>query len=276
MPSLNNIKKLCAELDIKPTKSKGQNFLIDKNILAKIISTANLQANDTILEIGPGFGTLTQALIKNTKQVISVELDKKLFNFLTEEYKTTNNLELIQGDIIELLRNPNSQLAKLKNYKVIANLPYQITSHFLRLILERPNKPTEITLMIQKEVAERICAQPGRMSVLSVMVQYYTDPQILFTVSQNSFWPAPAVNSALIKLKTKQLNSSPDFDKKLFKTIKTGFSSKRKMLKNNLGNIYDKNKLVQIFSALNLNPKTRAQNLSIPDWINLTKKLTSQ
>ena len=279
--SINHIKDICKELEIWPAKSKGQNFLVSESVRDRIIQAAELNKDDLVLEIGPGLGVLTEELIKKSK-VVAVELDKKLYFYLTNKIK---NLELIQADVLEFLDG------KDKFNKVVANLPYQITSHVLRMMLEK-NTADEYILMVQREVGERMVAKPGRMSLLSVMAQYYSEPKILFSVSKGNFWPQPKVDSVVVKLKVK---SSPPIssvkssrslkanqpkaeklkvnDEIFFRVVKAGFSAKRKMLKNNLGGIYGIEKVKQALKEISLDEKVRAQEISVDKWIELGKKL---
>lgn len=262
MYSIGEIKQICKELDIQLTKSKGQNFLINESVRDRIIQAADLKGDETVLEIGPGLGALTEELIKKSK-VIAVELDKKLYGYLKS--KKLENLELVQGDILNFLRGEN------KFAKVVANLPYQITSHILRVMLEK-NVAEELIVMVQKEVGERIVAKPGKMSILSVMVQYYSEPQILFKVSKGNFWPRPKVDSAVVKLKVKSLKFEVDEDK-LFRIIKIGFSAKRKMLKNNLAGVYAAEQVKRVLKKIGLAENVRAQELSTEQWLNFYTQL---
>jgi len=261
--------------DIKPLKRMGQNFLIDENVLGKIIESAELSKNDTILEIGPGLGILTIELAKRVKRVIAIEKDKILCQALKKilEDQRINNVELINGDILN-----TKYKIQATSYKLIANLPYYITSPVIRKFLEAGNKPAStrggeptrggpslMILMVQKEVAERICAKPPKMSILSVAVQFYAEPEIIDYVSKNCFYPQPKVDSAIIKIVPKQI---PKINtEKFFALVRAGFSAKRKMLKNNLSTLLEANQLN--LEKLGLNPKVRAENLSINDWLKL-------
>jgi len=269
---LSQTQNICQELNLNPVKSKGQNFLVEQKVIDDIIQASESDDNKTILEIGPGLGILTQELINISNRVVAVELDKKLFVYLKEKFKGVKNLELIAGDILELLNNEIIGLLD-KKYKVVANLPYQITSHILRRLLELENKPMKLIVMVQKEVAERICALAGQMSVLAVMVQYYSQPEIIRIVNRNNFWPAPQVDSAILKLTVKRTKDTKIDDNKFFKLVKIGFSSKRKMLKNNLSNIYNSQQVIKVLEEMNLNLKIRAQELRVEEWIGLYKEL---
>jgi len=264
------IKKLFFKYNVRPSKKLGQNFLIDNSVLKNVIQSANLKKNDTILEIGPGIGTLTFELAKNTKKVITIEKDKRMCEILKDlsEYLNIRNIEIINKDILRL----NLRLYTLKPYKVIANLPYYIVSPVIRKFLEAKNPPKEMILMVQKEVAKRICAKPPKMSLLAVSVQFYAKPEILFYVSKNSFWPQPKVDSAVIKLKIKNLKFK--INKNLFfKIVKAGFSQPRKQLVNNLSKMLKltKEEVKRWLSNNRIKPTQRAETLKLQDWIKLTR-----
>jgi 16S rRNA (adenine1518-N6/adenine1519-N6)-dimethyltransferase len=269
--TLTEIKDICKVYNIVPTKSRGQNFLFDQNIIAKIIKSANLSKKDVVLEIGPGLGVLTEHLVRHVKRVVAVELDKKIIEFLSNKYKENTNLEVIEGDI---LRVDIDSLGLAGGYKIVANLPYNITSNFIRKFLEADNSPTEMIIMVQYEVAKRMIEKPGKMSILAVAVQFYSEVEILFKVDRNSFWPSPKVDSAVIKIKMKK---KPDFDnpKHFFRIVKMGFSAKRKQLQNNLsGGLHrDREEIKQILQKVGLDEKIRAQDLSIKNWIDVIKKI---
>ncbi|OGY43803.1 MAG: ribosomal RNA small subunit methyltransferase A [Candidatus Buchananbacteria bacterium RIFCSPHIGHO2_02_FULL_40_13] len=271
MLSLFDIRQICQEYSIVPQKSQGQNFLFDDNIVKKIITAANLNVQDTVLEIGPGLGVLTDYLINEAGQVIAVELDKKLLGFLEKRYQSVNNLKIIEGDILKLDINA----FQLKpDYKIVANLPYNITSNFLRKFLAAPNPPSKMILMVQKEVAKRIVAKKGEMNLLAVAVQFYAEPQVLFEVSRQSFWPSPKVDSAVIKIKRKS-QLFPVDQKLFFRLVKIGFSAKRKQLQNNLANGFhlEKNQAKDLIIKSGLAEKIRAQDLELKDWLRILEQL---
>jgi len=275
------MKEILKKYGIKPSKRLGQNFLIDKNVLKKIIEAAELKPDDIILEIGPGLGILTLELAKKVKKVIAVEKDRTLSQILKDVLKAEgiNNVEVINKDILQI---SNFQFL-ISNYKIIANLPYYITSPVIRKFLESESPPQEMILMVQKEVAQRICAKPPRMNLLAVAVQFYVhpvrnkisngaEPEIISYVSRNSFWPQPKVDSAIIKIVPRVFGYLyPKTEtERFFKLVKAGFSSKRKMLKNNLSSTsLEARKIEKILKEIGLNPKIRAENLSIQDWIKL-------
>ena len=200
LTSPKNIKEILAKYETKASKGLGQNFLIDKNILNKILEAADLKSDDTVLEVGPGLGTLTQELAKKAKRVIAVEKDETMIEILKETLAEYKNVEVINEDILKY----DLQIA---DYKLVANIPYYLTSPLIRKFLESKNPPKEIVLMMQKEVAQRICAKPGDMSLLAVSVQFYADAKIISIVSKNCFYPAPKIDSAIIKI-TPQPDSS--------------------------------------------------------------------
>lgn len=256
-----DIKPILQKYNIHSKKYMGQNFLIDENVLNKIIGAANLSLKDTVLEIGPGLGILTIELAKRTKKVIAIEKDKTLCEILKKILKeqNINNVEIVNKDILKVFGEiPNS------NYKIVANIPYYLTSPLIRKFLEAKDRPGTIILMVQKEVAQRITAKPPHMSILSIAVQFYAEPEIIDYVPKNSFFPMPKVDSAIIRIipqsyvgrATSHINTE-----KFFTLVKTGFSSKRKMLKNNLPKID--------LEKIGLNPKVRAENLSIDDWMKI-------
>jgi len=267
------IKNLLKKYNIHPLKKLGQNFLIDENVLKKIIESTGLNSNDTVLEIGPGLGILTLELAKRVKKVIAIEKDGILCQVLRDILKTqkVSNVEVINEDILKTRYKIQDT-----RYKLVANLPYYITSPVIRKFLEAEQKPKAMVLMVQKEVGQRIMAKPPHMNLLAISVQFYAEPEIITYVSKKSFCPAPKVDSAIIKIIPKQI---PKIDtEKFFKLVKAGFSSKRKFLISNLSREFPlkagqpwaekikKEKLKTLLEELNINPKVRAENLSIDDW----------
>lgn len=249
-----------------PTKL-GQNFLKDSNVLQKIIQSSCLKASDTIIEIGPGEGVLTEELAKKAKQVIAIELDNKLFKNLQEKFKNQKNIHILNEDILKTNLPELLKKYTFNDYKVVANIPYYITSPIIQLFLETIFPPKEMVLMIQKEVAERICAKIGQMSILAVSVQYRAKPELLFLVDKSSFNPAPKVDSAVIKI-SKIETQKKENTKKFFRTVKAGFCAKRKTLINNLSSSLqiDKKQIEQILKEIDIKPNQRAQELSIEHW----------
>ena len=255
----------------------GQNFLTDSAIAQDIVDSANLSKADNVLEIGPGEGILTGLLSQKARRVLAIEIDKKL----ATEFSSRSHLELargetsikiIEGDILKINLPKLLEENNFKKYKVVANLPYYITSKIIRLLLETKYPPAEMILMVQKEVGERICAPSGKESILSISVKFYAEPEILFFVPRENFDPIPEVDSAVIRIKRKE--KIPDVDTKhFFSLVKAGFSSKRKMLVNNLSTGFKlpKNTVSEILKKAGLEPTQRAQELKMEDWIRLLK-----
>ena len=290
------------ESALKPKKHLGQVFLKNKTFLNKIIKAGDISEKDLVVEIGPGTGILTEALLKTGAKVIAVEKDSQLVQFLKNRFHDNSNLAIIEGDIRDLLNSnfqfliskqiPDSKLQiPNSNYKVVGNIPYYLTSHLIQLLLELKHQPQVIVLMIQKEVAQRIIAQPPKMNLLAASVQFFTQPEIISSVPKGAFWPQPKVDSAIIKLTLINTDKNTDnteltlintdkntdyTDKKsFFRVVKAGFSHPRKLLISNLSQNLKipKEQLEKVFQKLNLELNTRAQNLSLNDWKQLTKFL---
>ncbi len=268
----------------------GQNFLKDENIAWKIVKKANLKKDEWILEVGPGEGLLTKYLLNSSARVVAVEIDNFLIKKLKEQFSSAiqeGKLILISEDIlkinlIELLKN-----YKIEKYQVVANIPYYITSKIIRLFLEARFLPEAMLLMVQKELAERIVAPVGKTSLLSLAVQYYAYPEILFTVPPQAFKPAPQVESAVIKIITKKefLNlNDQEFlikqkaSRRFFRLARAGFASRRKTLSNNLSSSFhlEKERIKKILENARLSPNTRAQELSLEEWKNLEKEIEKE
>jgi len=263
--SPNEIKKLFEKYNARPSKGLGQNFLIDESVLDNIVESSDIKPNDIVLEVGPGLGVLTQELAKRAKKVIAVEKDKTMCEILKETLQDLNNIEVVCGDILTLdakRYNLNS------NYKIIANIPYYLTSPLIRKFLEADNPPQEMILMLQKEVAQRICASPPKMSLLAVSVQFYADAKIISYVSKNCFWPAPKIDSAIIKISRIHTNQEQIDTNLFFKIVKAGFLHPRKQLASNLskGLEISKEKILEWLNKNKINPKQRAETLSVEDW----------
>lgn len=255
-------------------KGLGQNFLVDKNALNKIVEAAEIKENNLVIEVGPGVGTLTSELIKQAGEVAAVEMDEKLAELLGQQFK--NSLKIICSDILSVNLN---ELVGNRKYKVVANIPYYITSKIIELFLTAENKPESIVLLVQKEVAERICAKAGAMSVLSISVQLYGKPEIVGIVPKESFFPSPKVDSAILRIASIQNTDNSKQDEKLFfRCVHIGFASRRKTLANNLSAGYhiDKKKASDIINAIGLSESVRAQELSIEDWKRLTQKMNHE
>jgi len=201
MLTTDEIKNLTRQYGIKPSKSKGQNFLIDENILTKIVGAAELKKTDYVLEIGPGLGVLTKELTQIAKKVLSVELDKSLVFFLKKNFKENKNLEILESDILKIKNIDITKTLGSKDYKLVANLPYNITKPIFRKFLSYEPKPSQIIVLVQKEVGQKIVAKDKKESVLSLSVKFYGQPEIIDYVPKESFYPQPKVDSAILKIK---------------------------------------------------------------------------
>jgi len=276
---LNETIKICRTNNIKPARSRGQNFLINEKIYNNIINAADLKKEDIVLEVGPGLGFLTEKLALKVKKVIAIELDKNLADILKVRLKNKGigNVEIINTDVLKFNIAcppvPDFGRREYLKFKIVANIPYNITSFFLRKFLsENSIKPELMILMIQKEVAERIIARPPKMSLLSLSVQFYSKPEILEIVLKNNFWPQPEVDSAIIKLTLLNNPLLAEFNRaSFFRILKFGFSAKRKMLKNNLaGGLHiTHGDAENIIKNAGLNEKVRAQELNLDNWIRI-------
>lgn len=278
------IKQLCKKHNLHLTKRKGQNFLIDQSVLDKIIENSNLKKDETVLEIGPGLGCLTFELARKVKKVIAVELDKRMIKILKDNLNVSLGFktQAKEDTVIEIINENilDYQINHSEKYKLIANLPYVITSAVLKKFLTIKTRPSLMVVMIQKEVANRIVASPGQMSLLALNCQLYATPKILFQVSKDSFWPKPEVDSAVISLKPKSDSElawvfkprRESHESKFWQLAKIGFSSKRKKLINNLatGLHLDKQEVAEKLGRV-VDVNSRAQNLSVEDWIKLTE-----
>jgi 16S rRNA (adenine1518-N6/adenine1519-N6)-dimethyltransferase len=251
-------------------KSLGQHWLHDDRALDAIVEAGLVHEHDTVLEIGPGLGTLTQKLLDKGARVIAVEKDEALAADLPKKIDNLR-LEIARQDILrfDLTRLP-------PNYKVVANIPYYLTSKLLRVLSESSNPPKIVTLLVQKEVAERICAKPGEMSLLSVSVQMYYETRLDRVVEAQLFAPPPKVDSQIVQLVRRQMPMFGEQNsKKLFRVVKAGFSSRRKTLENSLsgGLASEKSGIREVLIQANIDPTSRPQDLSPKQWIDLTEKL---
>ena len=255
-------------------KGLGQNFLQDPMALEAIVTAAEIQAKDTVLEIGPGLGSLTRYLAVSAREVIAVELDEKLIPPLKAVLSPYQNVQVIHGDILKL--SPQDLIAE-NDYLVVANIPYYITSAVIRHLLESESKPRRIVLTIQKEVAGRICARPGDMSLLALSVQVYGSPRIAAYIPAEAFFPAPKVDSAVLVV---DIYPTPLIKQELlgvfFKLVKAGFSQKRKTLRNSLssGLHISPNQAAELLTRLEIDPQRRAETLSIDEWERLAETIS--
>jgi len=292
MLSKEEIQKIFKNPDLAILKSLGQNFLIDEEVLEKIIACSDLNNEDVVIEIGPGLGTLTEELSKKCGKVVAIEKDKKLAELLEKKMCScpqtqycccrvqtqhccvctdwhTKNIKVINDDILQMnineLVQKHSQNGK---FKLVSNIPYYITSPIIKLFLENDVQPEVIVLLMQKEVAQRICAKPGKLSMIALGVQTYGEPEIIDLVKNTSFYPCPKVDSAILKISNIKRDHSKEYYKNLFRIMKIGFSSKRKKLVNNFssGLQLDKKQSEEILSKAEISLTARAQELSLDDW----------
>ncbi len=254
-----------------PKKSLGQHWLFDENILASIVKTAEVKPGDNVLEVGPGLGTLTEKLLKTGAGIYAVEKDEALAYKLRQTFKQ-DNFNLFINDILRF------DLTSLPpDYKVAANIPYYLTSHLIRNLTESANPPSSITLLVQKEVAERICAKPGKMSLLSVSAQLYYSCGLSTVVTKDKFTPPPKVDSQVVHLIRKNPDEIPNIEsKQFFRVVKAGFSARRKTLLNSLsaGLNTDKQTIREDLEAVEISPGQRPQELSLSDWAKMSKRLS--
>ena len=259
---------------IKAKKSLGQNFLKSKAAVQQILTAAHLSPGDTILEVGPGKGVLTEGLLESGARVIAIEKDDRLIEFLNDKFEEQikrGQLEIVHQDILDF-NNDDETGKKLlkKSYKLVANIPYYITGALLRKFLESSNQPERMVLMLQKEVAKRIVANDKKESLLSISVKAYGEPKYIATVPARYFSPAPKVDSAILQISNiskKFFTENKISEEKFFRILKSGFAHKRKVLIKNL------NTTPEIFQKINLSPKIRAENLSLKEWQHLQTKL---
>ncbi len=251
---------------MKAKKSLGQHFLRSEKALATIVKAGDVGAEDTILEIGPGTGALTEKLLALNCQVLAVEKDDRLYEFLKTKFKKeikNGKLRLIHNDILEF------DLSKLeaRTYKLVANIPYNITGAILKKFLETDYQPEKIVLLVQKEVADRITTRDGKESILSLSIKAYGTPRYVETIKAGSFTPTPKVDSAIIVIENISKKFFARFsEKEFFETVRTGFKSKRKKLSSNLSTIFAKNKVREAFLKLNLDDNLRAENIRVETW----------
>jgi len=265
-----NAAALLKRYDLRPHKGLGQNFLQDPLALEEIVETADIQPSDTVLEIGPGLGSLTRYLSVSAKEVVAVELDEHLLPPLRAILSPYQNVRLIQNDILKI--SPKDLFLE-NDYVVVANIPYYITSAVIRHLLESAIKPRRIVLTVQKEVAQRICAEPGDMSLLALSVQVYGKPHIAANIPASAFFPAPKVDSAVLIV---EIYPAPLIDADLldafFRLIKAGFGQKRKTLRNSLsaGLHIPPAEAVNFLMRANVDPQRRAETLALAEWSELT------
>lgn len=288
----SQVKSLCAEYGLTPSKQYGQNYLISEKSIEAMLTATDFTKDATVVEIGPGFGILTDELSERAGRVVCFEIEQKLRPYWEEKQRELSNVEIVWGNVL----TTGELISKYVRppYTVVANLPYQITSKVLRLLLGQEEKPERIIVMVQKEVAERICAGKGDMSLLALSVQFYGEPRIVCHVPRGSFWPVPKVDSAVvaIDLSPKHLSTQAlkhtDNDRSpsakvlrccsvevFFRIARAGFAQKRKQLWKNLahGLRLDEKEVKAAVWAVAGDEKARAEDLGIEEWIRLVEIL---
>ena len=277
---LEETKFIMNKYHIKANKSLGQNFLIDEEVIKKIVDSSKIEKDDLVIEIGPGLGTLTKYLLEKAQKVICIELDKKMVKILNDRFSLYNNFEILNQDVLKVdLKNIIENEKKnngVKNVKVVANLPYYITTPIIMKLLEEELDLESITVMVQKEVADRLIAIPSKKETgaITYTVYYYAEAENIVEVPNNSFIPEPEVNSKVIKLNIRK-EPKVKIEKKevMFRIVKCAFMQRRKTLLNALVNtkvFINKEEGIKILNKLGLNPNIRAENLKLEDYANIT------
>lgn len=271
-----NAPALLQRFGLRPDKRLGQNFLVDESALGKIVEIAGISPEEAVLEVGPGLGGLTRLLAAQAHKVVAVELDERLIPILEQVLSAYPNVQIVQGDILAL--NP-ARLIDTDQYKVVANIPYYITSALVRHLLEAGRHPSCLVLTVQREVAGRICASPGEMSLLALSVQVYGQPQIRLHIPAGAFYPSPKVDSAVLQV---DIYPQPAIPSPLlgpfFRLAKAGFSQKRKTLGNALAAslAWPKSKTEAMLLAAGIDPRRRAETLSLVEWESLTRQFSDE
>lgn len=269
-------KKEIRQCKVVAKKSLGQNFLTDASIAVRILEAADIGAGDKVFEIGPGMGMLTGRLLGKRARVIAVELDHNLVVRLNEAFCDSDQLSILEGNVLDVDLNAYLRASTFEDgkYKVVANIPYYITAPIIRTLLSLAVRPERIVLMVQEEVADRLAAKPGAMSLLSVMAQYYATVEKLFVVPKESFDPEPKIESAIVRL-VPMRRYDADVDRRIFRVIRAGFSARRKTLANNLSSGFriPRGEVETAIESLGIDKRIRAQELSIGEWEALVGKI---
>lgn len=273
-PSLSlpplNVQALLRAYNLHPKKGLGQNFLVDEAALQRVLAAAEIDPDLSILEVGPGAGSLTRWLARAARRVVAVELDGELLPVLRQVLSPFTNVTILQGDILQL--DPG-QLMGNDPYLVVANIPYYITSAAIRHLLETPNRPRQIVLTIQREVAQRICAGPGEMNLLALSVQVYGNPRVAARIPAGAFYPAPEVDSCVVRIDLYPESFIPAARLDVFFALaRAAFSQKRKMLRNALaaGLRWSPEQAASLLQAAAIDPQRRAETVSLQEWKVLT------
>jgi 16S rRNA (adenine1518-N6/adenine1519-N6)-dimethyltransferase len=271
-----NVSALLRAHGLSPRKSLGQNFLSDPAILEQIIESAEIPPDSTVLEVGPGLGSLTRYLAQAARRVVAVELDSALIPLLEQVLSGTGNVDILHADILKI--TPTDYIPE-DHYLVVANIPYYITSNLIRHLLEAPRKPGRIVLTVQREVAERITAAPGDMNLLALSVQVYGKPKISLRIPAEAFYPSPNVDSSVVRidLYSQPLISPAQLDT-FFQLAKAGFGQKRKTLRNSLsaGLSWAGERTAQLLIRSGIDPQRRAETLALEEWKTLVENYAAE
>jgi 16S rRNA (adenine1518-N6/adenine1519-N6)-dimethyltransferase len=270
---MSTVHQLLRRYDLEPNKRLGQHFLVAEGVLNKIVASADLTPEDKVLEIGAGLGTLTRPLAEQAAQIVAVEIDRRLIPILEQELGGYANVTIIQGNILKM--DP-AALMEGQDYKVISNLPYGITSSVLRQLLEARPSPNRMVLTMQREVAQRILAQDGRMSLLAISVHFYAQPKLLLRIRPGAFYPPPEVESAVISLDRHKSRPVETYDvDTYFRVVRAGFSQPRKQLRNSLsaGLPLDRAAVSESLQRAGIDPRKRAERLHLKDWEQIVQAL---
>lgn len=280
---LEETRFIMKKYNIKANKNLGQNFLINEEVVTNIVDCSNIDKQDLVIEIGPGLGTLTKYLLEKAGKVICIELDTKMLQILKDRFSLYNNFELINNDVLKVdLKNiieKEKAEGKIKNVKIVANLPYYITTPIIMKLLEEELELESITVMIQKEVADRLIAIPGEKNTgaITYAVYYYATSEAIMEVPNSSFIPEPAVTSKVIKLNIrKEPIVTPKNKEKMFKVIKCAFMQKRKTLLNSLTNnkiFENKNQGIELLKSLQINENIRPEELTLEQFKKISDNL---
>jgi 16S rRNA (adenine1518-N6/adenine1519-N6)-dimethyltransferase len=264
--------RLMAAMGIRPNKGLGQNFLFERGVVERMVRQAGVTDDDVVLEIGPGLGILTSELLRKAHRVVAVERDPTLVSHLRSAFSGIPRFEVIEGNALTL--TSDDLVPRGEEFDVVANLPYSVGTAILRRLLEQPRKPRRITVMLQKEVAERLVASPPDMSVLSVATQFFAEPRLAFTVSPSVFIPPPKVESAVVILDIREEPPLPPKCQALFfSVVNAGFRQKRKQVANSLADVLrlPKPLIAAWLSGSGIDPMRRAETLSVDEWVALTR-----
>lgn len=272
--TIEALQNLLSSFALKANKTYGQHFLLDEYVLQDMVDIAGVTKEDTVLEVGPGIGNLTRALLEKAGQVIAIEKDPQFLSLLNRIKKEHKNFSYVENDVLQ--QSLVELIPQNKPYKVVANIPYYVTGKIIQHFLAAEHKPISMTLLMQKEVAENLTASVGQLNLLGISVQLYADVKFVQVVRKDQFYPAPKIDSAVVHI---VLHDKPKYkigdEKKLFRVLKACFKGKRKQVHNTLTNNLqlDKNVVIQVLQECNIKPETRPQALTIDQWLMLVDKI---